>query len=146
MCSLEAGADVKPTDLLSVVMDRRADELGSADRAIAIVSFLIRSVVLVLRLLFHTLQVAAQLLLEGIKAGIATVCGTCGARSGRVETRGLRRRRHGGALLAIVDTLSVCGDVTKREVQPAGTWLFHVNAQVLQVASLETLVELAKRG
>jgi len=54
-------------------MHRRSDELGGADRTIAVIAFIISSVVLVFGLLLHTFQVTAQLRLEGIKASISTI-------------------------------------------------------------------------
>ena len=123
-------------------MDGWAHEFRRAGRAIAVIALVVGGKILVFHLLLHTLQVVSQLLFEGIKTSIATIVCTSRAWARRIETSGLGRGRHRWALLTVVNTLGIGRDVAEGEIQPAGTGLLQLDPQVLQVASLEALIEL----
>ena len=106
-------------------------------------SVFVSTVVLVLRLLLHALQIASQFRAESLESSCSAQTGPCRAAAGRVEPRRLRSR---GSRLTVVDALRIGRNAPQAEVQPGRAGLLQTDAQMLQITSLETGVELSRHA
>ena len=91
--------------------------------------------ILILGLLFDTLQVGLQLGFERVETCGSSLLGRARAAC-RVQTVAGCQSRY--TLAAIVYALRIHSDIAKSEIEPRGTRLFQVDPQKLQITALET--------
>lgn len=99
---------------------------------------------LILGLFLDALEVGSELGAERVES---TAWGSPRVRGCGVETRRLVCRGRGWCWCCrsvVVDTFSVSAEVSEREIQPSGTWLFQVDAKMFQIPTLKPRVELRK--
>jgi len=137
--SNETRAQVKSSHFLCVVLNGWAHQFGRIECCEAFRTILY-SGTLILCLLFDTLQICTQFGLEWVEASRSTLLGGWCGTSSWVQTG--RWSQSTCRLVVIVNALSIDCDVAKWEIEPWRAWLFQVDAQVLQIATFESSIEL----